>query len=411
MTVNARRATPGRSGRRSRLAGAARDTARSIALESLVRIESEGGYANLVLASALADTALDARDRALVTELVYGTTRMRRACDWLIDRFLLDDLEPRVRSALRMGAYQITYLRIPAHAAVSATVDVVPARARGLANAVLRRVSVNPVDPDAAPEVGGWPDLATRLSYPDWIVERLTDELGEASATAVLTAMNEPATVHERPDGYVQDLASQAVVDVLEVAPGDRVVDVCAAPGGKATALAGRGAHVVAVDRTRNRARLIVGNAERLGSSGRVQVVVADGRALPLRPAGADTVLVDAPCSGIGSLRRRADARWRIGPVDVDRLAALQRDLVVEAADLVRPGGVLVYSVCTLLDAETTAVDSHLAAARPDLVAEPLGEPFQAVGRGGRLLPTSEGSDGMTCFRYRVPGGVPSSDR
>ena len=136
--------------------------------------KQDGGYANLVLANALADTALDARDRALVTELVYGTTRMRRACDWLVDRFLLDDLEPRVRSALRMGAYQLTYLRVPAHAAVSATVDVVPARARGLANAVLRRVSDNPVDPDAAPEVGGWPDLATRLSYPDWIVDRLT---------------------------------------------------------------------------------------------------------------------------------------------------------------------------------------------------------------------------------------------
>lgn len=411
MTVNARRTTPGRSGRRSRIAGAARDTARSIALEALVRIESEGGYANLVLASALADTALDARDRALVTELVYGTTRMRRACDWLIDRFLLDDLEPRVRSALRMGAYQITYLRIPAHAAVSATVDVVPARARGLANAVLRRVSDNPVDPDAAPEVGGWPDLATRLSYPDWIVERLTDELGEASAIAVLTAMNEPATVHERPDGYVQDLASQEVVDVLEVAPGDRVVDVCAAPGGKATALAGRGAHVVAVDRSRNRARLVVGNAERLRSSDRVQVVVADGRALPLRPASADAVLVDAPCSGIGSLRRRADARWRIGPDDVVRLAALQRDLVVQAADLVRPGGVLVYSVCTLLDAETTEVDAHLAAARPDLVAEPLGESWEHVGRGGRLAPTIEGSDGMTCFRYRKPGGDLPGDR
>lgn len=403
MTVNARRDTPGRTGRRSRSAGAARDTARSIALDALVRIEDEGGYANLVLASALADTALDARDRSLVTELVYGTTRMRRACDWLVDRFLLDDLEPRVRSALRMGAYQITYLRVPAHAAVSATVDVVPARARGLANAVLRRVSDNPVDPDAAPEVGGWPDLATRLSYPDWIVERLTAELGEESATAVLVAMNEPATVHERPDGYVQDLASQAVVDAIEVARGDRVIDVCAAPGGKATALAGRGAHVVAVDRTRNRARLVVGNAERLGLTDRVQVLVADGRSLPLQPGRADAVIVDAPCSGLGSLRRRADARWRIAPDDVERLAALQRDLVVAAADLVRPGGVLVYSVCTLLAAETTDVDAHLAVARPDLVPEPVGEPWQALGRGGRMLPTSEGSDGMACFRYRVP--------
>lgn len=403
MTVNARKDTPGRTGRRSRSASAARDTARSIALEALVRIEDGGGYANLVLANALADTALDARDRSLVTELVYGTTRMRRSCDWLIDRFLLDDLEPRVRSALRMGAYQITYLRIPAHAAVSATVDVVPARARGLANAVLRRVSDNPVDPDVAPEVGGWPDLATRLSYPDWIVERLIAELGEETATAVLTSMNEPATVHERSDGYIQDLASQAVVDAIAVSSGDLVVDVCAAPGGKTTALAGRGAHVVAIDRSRNRARLLVGNATRLGLSDRIQVVIADGRSLPLAPGTADAVVVDAPCSGLGSLRRRADARWRIAPDDVDRLAALQRDLVVAAADLVRPGGVLVYSVCTLLAVETTEVDAHLAASRPDLIAESPGEPFEDFGRGGRLLPASEGSDGMACFRYRVP--------
>ena len=210
MTVHARRtAAPGRPvGRKSRSGGVARSTARSVALDALHRIEHDGGYANLVLAAALADTALDTRDRALVTELVYGTTRMRRACDWLVDRFLLDDLEPRVRSALRMGAYQIAYLRIPPHAAVSATVDVVPKRARGLANAVLRRVVDNPVDDTAAPEVGGWPDLATRLSYPDWIVDRLVDQLGPEVAEAALRAMNEPAKVHERADGYVQDLAS-----------------------------------------------------------------------------------------------------------------------------------------------------------------------------------------------------------
>lgn len=403
MTVNARKGTPGRVGRRSRSAGPARDTARSIAHEVLVRIEEGGAYANLALANALADTKLDARDRALVTELVYGTTRMRRACDWLIDRFLLDDLEPKVRSALRLGAYQLTYTRIPAHAAVSATVDVVPARVRGLANAVLRRVADNPVDPDAAPEVGGWPDLATRLSYPDWIIDRLIAELGEADAVAALAAMNEPAVVHERSDGYVQDLASQAVVESVDCAPGMRVVDVCAAPGGKATALAGRGARVVAVDRSRNRARLIAGNTDRLGLSDRIQVVVADGRSLPLRPDSADAVLVDAPCSGLGSLRRRADARWRINPDDVDRLAALQRDLVVAGARLVRPGGVLVYSVCTLLAAETTEIDAHLAANRPDVVADPVTTPWTPFGRGGRLLPTVDGSDGMVMFRYRVP--------
>ncbi len=405
MTVHARRsAAPGRpAGRKPRSGGVSRGSARSVALDALHRIEHDGGYANLVLAAALADTGLDTRDRALVTELVYGTTRMRHACDWLVDRFLLDDLEPRVRSALRMGAYQIAYLRIPPHAAVSATVDVVPKRARGLANAVLRRVVDNPVDDTAAPEVGGWPDLATRLSYPDWIVDRLVDQLGPEVAEAALRAMNEPAKVHERADGYVQDLASQAVAEVVEARPGDVVIDACAAPGGKATAIAATGAKVLAVDRRAGRSGLVVANARRLGVDDRLSVLVADAAALPIRPGSVDQALVDAPCSGLGSLRRRADARWRIGPDDVPRLADLQRRLVEASLAAVRPGGRLVYSVCTLLDEETAELDAWMARAHPEVVAEPLTGGWSEFGRGGRMLPSSEGSDGMTCYAYRVP--------
>lgn len=371
-----------------------------------MRIETEGAYANLVLGPMLAECGLDGRDRGMVTEMVYGTTRMRRSCDWLIDRFVLSELEPRVRSVLRLGAYQLTYMRVPAHAAVSATVDLAPGRARGLVNAVLRRVASHPVDEAAPPESGGWPDVATRLSYPDWIVDRLTTEMGTTLTIAALEAMNRPAAVHEREDGYVQDLASQAVVKSIAVEPGALVVDVCAAPGGKATALAERGARVIAADVRPSRTGLIAENVARLGLDDLISVVAADGRHLPIGAGTVDVALVDAPCSGLGSLRRRADARWRIKESDVARLVVLQRELVEAALVLVRPGGQLVYSVCTMVADETLGLDLYLADHHPELVPEAPGDTWEPHGRGGRLLPTDDGSDGMACFRYRVPPAV-----
>jgi 16S rRNA (cytosine967-C5)-methyltransferase len=326
---------------------------------------------------------LSTRDRAFVTELVYGTVRMRRACDWLVDRFVTRPLDARTRNLLRMGAYQLHFLGTPVYAVVSTSVEL-GGRARRLVEAVLRRVS------EADP---GWPDEATRLSYPDWIVERLRADLGEGPAVAALEAMNRPATVHERPDGYVQDLASQWTAAYVGAGPGERVADLCAAPGGKATALAEAGAFVAAGDIRPHRAALVRDNARRLGLGG-VGTFVGDGRRPPLRAV--DRVLVDAPCSGLGVLRRRPDARWRITPEAVDTLAGLQRELLVASADLVRPGGRLVYSVCTLTDAETSDVDEWLAAVRPDLVASPPpGDPWEPLGRGARVLPQTADTDGM----------------
>ncbi|MGZ4683582.1 MAG: transcription antitermination factor NusB, partial [Acidimicrobiales bacterium] len=215
------------------------DAARRLALDALLRIDQEGAYANLVLPGLLARSSLDQRDRGFVTELVYGTTRMRRACDWLVDRFVMRDLDPPTRMALRLGAYQLVFLDTPAHAAVSATVGVAPTRSRGLVNAVLRRVASAPRD---------WPDEGTRLSYPDWIIERLTTDLGEASAVEALEAMNERAVSVERDDGYHQDPASQWVAAEVCAEPGEVVLDLCAGPGGKATLLAATGALVVATD-------------------------------------------------------------------------------------------------------------------------------------------------------------------
>jgi 16S rRNA (cytosine967-C5)-methyltransferase len=362
-----------------------------VALDVLERIDAGGAYANLVLSGALDRSGLRDADRRFVTDLVYGTTRRRRSCDFLVDRFLARPVDGRVRNALRLGAYQLAFAGVAAHAAVGETVAVAPRPARGLVNAVLRRVADAPIV---------WPDEATRLSVPDWILGELTASLGHERAVAAVEAMNEPATVTERADGYVQDLASQEVATAVGARPGELVLDLCAAPGGKATALAAAGAHVVAADVRPSRAALVVGNAARTGTAG-VAVVAADGTRPPWRPASFDRVLVDAPCSGLGTLRRRADLRWRVDPSSVERLADLQRRLLGAAADLLRPGGMLVYSVCTLTAAESTDVDGGLAAERPDLVpVDPPGAPWEPWGRGGIVLPQAAGTDGMCLFRY-----------
>jgi 16S rRNA (cytosine967-C5)-methyltransferase len=214
--------------------------------------------------------------------------------------------------------------------------------------------------------------------------------------------MNEPASVVTRADGYRQDPSSQAVAALVHAEPGMRVADTCAAPGGKATAIASTGAWVAASDVRGGRTRLIATNRDELGLAPQLSVVTADGRALPYRPASFDRVLVDAPCSGLGALRRRPDARWRVDADAVDRLTGLQVELVLEAAELLVPGGELVYSVCTLTDAESIGVDAALAARAPDLVPiEDFPEPWTLHGRGARLLPQTIGSDGMAAFRYR----------
>ena len=372
------------------------DDARRLALEVLGRIERGGAYANLALRAALDRCDLDRRDRAFVTDLVYGTTRMRRACDHLIDRFLHDDIQPEVRTVLRLGAYQLHWAGVPPHAAVSATVAVAPRRVQGLCNAVLRRVA------DYQPT---WPGPAVELSVPDWLIDRLVADLGLDDALAALAAMNRPAPAVVRDDGYYQDRASQLVADLTGegLVPGGRVLDLCAAPGGKATALAAAGASVVAADLRPARLGLVAQNADRLGHA--VALVAADGRTPPFRPGSFDRVLVDAPCSGLGVLRRRADARWRGGEADLADLALLQADLLAGAAALVRPGGQLVYSVCTVTEVETAGVDRRFRGAEPRAEPEPVGRPWRPHGdhgSGGLLLPQDLDSEGMAVFRYRM---------
>jgi 16S rRNA (cytosine967-C5)-methyltransferase len=377
--------------------------ARELAVRVLVEVDA-GGRANEVLPAELARSGLGELDRSFATKLVYGTVRMRRACDYLVNRFCeRPQLEAVVRAAARAGAYQLAFMQVPAYAAVSATVSVCPRRARPLLNAVLRRVA-QMLEAGPVP----WPDLATQLSYPDWLVEKLSTDLGRDRALLALEKMNEPASASYRADGYVQDLGSQAVCNHLAgLGAGPVVLDVCSAPGGKATALANASRLVVAGDLLPNRLSRVLANKDRLRLSN-ISALAMDGTAPPFRPASFDLVLVDAPCSGLGVLRRRPDARWHVRPEDIERLAGLQRRLVRAAAALVRPGGLLAYSVCTLTREETLGVDEgtaqELAPEAGWEALEPPGPPWERLGRGALLLPQAAGTDGMYLLVLRRRG-------
>jgi 16S rRNA (cytosine967-C5)-methyltransferase len=427
---------------------------RRVAVDVLARVD-DGAYANLLLNAALRGGGLDARDRAFATDLVYGTLRRRRSLDATLATALdrpIDTLDAPVRAALRLGAYQLAAGVAP-HAAVGETVAAAPRRARALVNAVLRKLAATG-PPWPEPSGDDVSAIGVRLSYPDWIVERLITDLGRDEALAVLDAGNEPAPIALRPNPGVttpaelarelaripgatvepgrlgvgavlvrgsgdlarvaavsdgratpQDEASQAVVAALDPAPGDVVLDACAAPGGKATAVAervGAAGAVVATDVHPGRLGLVTRAATRLGLAN-VHRVVADGRALPVRPDTCDRVLVDAPCSGLGVLRRRPEARWRIRPEAVGELAELQRALVYSAARALRPGGTLVYSVCTLTAEETLDVDAWAQRELAFMAAQPplSGGPWRPWGRGALLLPHAAGTDGMFVLRLQ----------
>jgi 16S rRNA (cytosine967-C5)-methyltransferase len=367
----------------------ATDSARRVAFDALRRIESGGAYANTVLAAMLDRSGLSDVDRRFVTDLVYGTTRMRRACDASVDRFVTVEPDSATRTLLRLGAYQLAS-GVAAHAAVAETVALAPRRTRGFVNAVLRKVASTPV--------ARWPSVGSELSYPDWIVDRLVHELGEVDAREAMRRMNEPATVTQRADGYIQDRSSQWVAAAVEAQRGEVVLDACAAPGGKATALASAGAFVVAGDIRPARVRRTQENAARFGR-GDVAALVADATRPPFAGATFDAVLVDAPCSGFGALRRRPDARWRIRPGDLDDLAALQARLLDAAAGLVRPGGRLLYSVCTFTRAES--IDHPVPDGFDVDTSVPPTGTWRAYGDGWCVLPHDADTDGMVLRRFR----------
>ena len=376
--------------------------ARRVAQQVLLRVFEDGAYADRAFAGAAA--GLDERERAFAQQLAYGAVQRMRTLDQAIETVAgrsAAELDPPVRAALRLGAYQLVYLDgVPARAAVNESVELVREggleKAVGFANAVLRRLAEGGrVLVEALPE--GTPDeAALKHSYPDWVARVWWRELGQEEALALMRAQNEPAETvvrlnrrrpgaadvlgeadPELPDAlrveridestleqglvWPQSRGSQLAGLAVGAREGDRTLDLCAAPGGKATQLAGE---VVAVEKHPGRARQLEENCARLGATN-VTVVCADAFDLPAELSGFDRVLVDAPCSGLGVLNSRADLRWRSRP-----LPELQRDLLQVATERVRPGGTITYSVCTInsqesedvVDAAGLAVDSSLGA-------------------------------------------------
>ena len=351
--------------------------ARLAAYHTVVRVFEEDAYADRAFRSAAAD--LDERDRAFAQQLAYGTVQRMRTLDHAIEtlgRRPVRKLDPPVRAALRLGAYQLGFLETASHAAVNESVELVRMagleRAVAFTNAVLRRLTegIRPLL-DSLPESAAR-EAALKHSYPDWVAETWWRELGPDDARAVMRVQNEPpervvrvnrrkvGTVDGRPDPELPDAlhverVDEAAVEAGLVWPqsrgsqlagiavgaqeGDRTLDLCAAPGGKATQLAGE---VVAVEKHPGRARELEENVQRMGATN-VTVVCADALELPSQLTGFDRVLVDAPCSGLGVLAGRPDLRWRGRP-----LPELQRSLLEVAAERVRPGGTIVYSVCTI---------------------------------------------------------------
>ena len=367
---------------------------RKLALSCIRRISESGSYANIVLPSTLKKSNLDQRDKNLVTEIVYGATRMQRSLDWSVDRFLMKPPPNALRASLRVGAYQIMYTRIPPHAAVSTTVEASSKKNRGVVNAVLRKLTEN------IPEE--WPNEGTRLSYPDWICELVKNEHGVNDGLEMLENMNNRPKVTERQDGYVQDLGSQWVVEKVNAKPGDIVLDLCAAPGGKATAISAKGAYVIASDIRHSRTNLVAANIEELQLDN-ISLVTADGTSPCFGQGVFDKVLVDAPCSGLGVLHRRADARWRVRATDIDSLAALQINLLRSAKGLVKPGGLLIYSVCTITNAETQEVANRFEKSVDGIFPIPIKDPlWREKGNGGVLLPQDHDTDGMSLFIWGI---------
>ena len=363
--------------------------ARAAAYQTVLRVFEQDAYADRAFRTAA--EGLDHRDRALAQRLAYGTIQRVRTLDHAIEslgRRPVRKLDPPVRAALRLGAYELGFMGTPQHAAVNEAVELVRGarleRAVAFTNAVLRRLTEG-----LEPLLASLPEGALKQSYPDWIEELWARDFGPEGAIALMRAQNEPPETVVRlvrgevegeptdvPGAYrvdrvdegalaegriwPQSRGSQLAGLVVGARVGERVLDLCAAPGGKATMLAGE---VVAVEIHPGRARELEENARRLGAAN-VTVLQADALALPSELRDFDRVLVDAPCSGLGVLAQRPDLRWRARP-----LPELQRDLLRVATERTRPGGTIVYSVCTLNADENEAIVDGTG-----LEAEPLGE-------------------------------------
>ena len=398
---------------------AAVSPARGAAYEVLLRVFEQDAYADRAFRTAAKD--LDDRERAFAQRLAYGAVQRARTLDHVIETLgkrPVRKLDPPVRAALRLGAYQLGYTDTAPHAAVNESVELVRRarleRAVPFTNAVMRRLAGG-----MRGLLDALPDGALKESYPDWIAEVWTRDLGADAALALMRSQNEPLETVVRlvrgdPPGDPTDVSGAYRVDRVDEAAvaegriwpqsrgsqlaglvvgshdGERTLDLCAAPGGKATMLRGE---VTAVEIDPHRASELRENAARLGATN-VQVVEADATALPPELTGYDRALVDAPCSGLGVLAARPDLRWRSHP-----LPELQLALLRSAAERVRPGGTIVYSVCTMNADENEAVVEASG-----LTVEPLGAEWPRFAHPKRpefllTLPYEHGTSGFFVAR------------
>jgi 16S rRNA (cytosine967-C5)-methyltransferase len=327
--------------------------ARTTAFDVLCRVEN-GAYASELLRSATA--ALDSRDAGLASEIVFGVLRYRAQLDYLIEHYSgrRGKLDLEVRTALRIGVYQLRYLeRVPAHAAVADSVELVKRAgkrsAAGFVNAVLRKVNRDAV---------AWPSREVELSCPEWLLARWEEHYGRDAAAAIArAALEEPEKFMRGP--RMQDIGSQSIVPLLRLEPGQAFLDLCAAPGNKTVQALESGVRAVACDIHHH--RLV--HLKDLGAD----LVVLDG-AQPLPFARRfDRILVDAPCTGTGTLGRNPEIKWRLGADDLVRLQRLQIALLANARAALAPGGLLVYSTCSLEPEENESV---VAAAPGPVIAE-----------------------------------------
>ena len=301
-----------------------------------------GGWASDLLRELAAP--LDSRDAGLASEIVFGCLRYQAQLDYLIGRHTGSrTLDREVRIALRMGIYQIRYLdRVPPHAAVGESVELVKRAgkrsAAGLVNAVLRKVDRAPV---------AWPDRATEFSCPAWLLDRWDHHYGPPVAQRIAAAALQPPEVNVASTGRIQDIGSQSIVPLLDIQPGMSFLDLCAAPGNKTAQAIEMGAHAVACDL----------HWHRLNDSGLAcpRVVLDGTQPLPFSRRF-DRILVDAPCSGTGTLGRNPEIKWHLRPSDLANLHGRQVALLRSALAAVEPGGKLVYSTCSLEEEENEQV-------------------------------------------------------
>ena len=431
------------------------EDARRLAYRVLVDYDRRDAYLNVLLSSCLDSSSLDRRDRALVTEIVQGTVRMKLALDWAIGRFSsreLNSLDPRVLWVLRMSAYQVLFTSVPDYAACDMAANVtrreIGEAAVGYVNGVLRAL-VRERDRIEWPrrELEPARFLEVRHSHPRWVVDMWREELGEEQAELLCMADNveppltvrcnlprvnreelaeslsaggievepgplapealfikgggSPLELEQYKHGLfsIQDQGSMLIGRAVAPQPGMRVLDLCAAPGGKANHMAelmNNVGSVIAADINSERLRLVEQAALRLGNN-IIETLAVDSTRVSGKVEGTfDRVLVDAPCTGLGTLARRPDARWRKAPGDVERLSAQQRSLLAEGAKMVGPGGLLIYSTCTISRRENQEV--VISFMESDHRFEPVDGGTLQAGHGSspfsQLLPGRDGCDG-----------------